>query len=136
MVEVGIAIAARLPDELTITPWDEAHRPLRFDVLTIGFGEEGLDVISRLGIIRLELHVVLISVELCDIDGLAIRCPRDVCQILFFRFACLDVDSLTRSEIVDTEGDVVTRHPCHRIVELLFGSLTYVGVDEWIRGDH
>ena len=31
---------------------------------------------------------------------------------------------------------MVTRHPSHRIVELLFGSLTCVGVNEWIRGDH
>ena len=31
---------------------------------------------------------------------------------------------------------MVTRHPSHRIVEVLFGSLTHVGVDQRVRSDH
>ena len=100
-IEVGVPIAARLPDELTITPRDEAHRPLRLDILVVMLREERLDVVTRGRVIGLEIHMVLLAIDLSDVDGLAIGCPRDIRQILLLGFARLEVSRLPRSHVID-----------------------------------
>ena len=100
-IEVGVPIAARLPDELTITPRYEAHRPLRLDVLVVMLREERLDVVARGRVIGLEVHMVLLAIDLCYVDGLAVRSPRDIRQILLLGFARLEVDCLPRSHVID-----------------------------------
>ena len=98
---MGVAIAARLPDELTITPRDEAHRPLRLNVLVVMLREECLDVVTRGRVIGLEIHMALLAIDLCDVDGLAVGSPRDIRQILLLGFARLEVSHLPRSHVID-----------------------------------
>ena len=93
-IEVGVPIAARLPDELTITPRDEAHRPLRLDVLVVMLREERLDVVARGRVIGLEVHMALLAIDLCYVDSLAVGSPRDIRQILLLGFARLEVSRL------------------------------------------
>ena len=100
-IEVDVPIAARLPDELTITARDEAHRPLRLDVLVIMLREERLDVVARGRVIGLEVHMALLPIEFSDVDGLAVGCPRDIRQILLLGFARLEVGRLPRSYVID-----------------------------------
>ena len=89
-----VAVTARLPDELLITPRDEAHRPLGLDVLIVVLREEGLDVVARSRVVGLEVHVILLTVDLGDIDRLAVGSPRDIRQVLLLRLTRLDVGGL------------------------------------------
>ena len=135
-IEVRVAVTTRLPDELLITPRDEAHRPLGLDVLIVVLGEEGLDVVARSRVIGLEVHVILLTVDLCDVDRLAIGSPRDIRQVLLLRLTRLDVGGLPRSHVIDPEGHVVAGHTGHGVVELLLGSLAGIDMNEGIRSHH
>ena len=131
-----VAVTARLPDELLITPRDEAHGPLGLDVLIVVLREEGLDVVARSRVVGLEVHVILLTVDLGDIDRLAVGSPRDIRQVLLLRLTRLDIGGLPRSHVIDPEGHVVAGHTGHGIVELLLRSLAGIGMYEGIGGDH
>ena len=45
--------------------------------------------------------MVLHAINLCDVDGLAVGCPRDIRQILLLGFARLEVSRLPRSHVID-----------------------------------
>ena len=135
-IEVRVAVTTRLPDELLITPRDEAHRPLGLDVLIVVLREEGLDVVARSRVVGLEVHVILLTVDLCDVDRLTVRSPRDIRQVLLLRLTRLDVGGLPRSHVIDPEGHVVAGHTSHGVIELLLGSLAGIDMNEGIRSHH
>ena len=80
--------------------------------------------------------MILLTVDLCDVDRLAVGSPRDIRQVLLLRLTRLDVGGLPRSHVIDPEGHVVAGHTGHGVVELLLGSLAGIDVNEGIRSHH
>lgn len=80
-VEVVEAIALALVDELVLIPREEGERILRFYEAFVSLGVERLEAFTSVGVISHEVATLLAAWYLHDVEGFAIRTPRDVGEI-------------------------------------------------------
>ncbi len=100
-IEVIIAVALGLPDELIGVVGQEVGGTLGLHILLVAVFKDGLDEVASDGTVFVELQVVLLAVEYADIDALVVGVPSDGSEVLLGRFTGLYHDFLTCSDVVD-----------------------------------
>ena len=74
-----IAIRLTLPDKLIRIVRQEKHGMLRLHITTIRLGKQISLFLSRQGRVPHQMHLVLLTIQLSDINTLLIRTPSDIC---------------------------------------------------------
>ena len=135
-IEVIVAVALGLPDELVGVVGQEVGGTLGLHILVVAVLEDGLDIVARDGVVFVELQVVLLAVEDADVDAFVVGVPGDGGEVLLGGFAGLDYDLLARGDVVDVQRHLVARHARHGVFDGVGGGDTLGDVDERIVGHH
>ena len=122
-VKVVKAVFLTLHDEFGIIPGQELDGMQRLHVFVAGLTIKLCKLLTRRGIVGYQPAVILGSVQLKHIDGLAVRAPGDVREIAIGGIACLQIYRLAGGDVIDTNCHLVARHACHRVFVRLICSL-------------
>ena len=72
-----------------VVPREEGERILRFYEAFVSLGVERLEAFTSGGVIRHKVATLLTAWYLHDVEGFAIRTPREVGEIAVDRIGCL-----------------------------------------------
>ena len=114
-IEVVEPIAFALVDELVFVPREEGERILRFYETVVSFGVESLEAFTSGGIISHEVATLLAAWHLHDVEGLAVRTPREVGEIAVGDVVQFQPNGAVCGRREDANSDFVHRHTCHGI---------------------
>ena len=135
-IEMIVAIALCLPDELVGIVGQEVGGTLRLHILFVAVFEDGLDEVARDGIVLVEFQMILFTVQHPDVNALVVGVPSDGGEVLLGRVACLDNDFLARGDVINVQRHLVARHAGHGVFDGLGGGDALRDVDQGIVGHH
>ena len=135
-VEVVVAVALALKDELAGVPGEEGDGVLGLDVLGIGLAVELGKAVACGGVVAHEAAVVLVAIELEEVDGLRIGAPSHVGEVAVLGVASLEVVGGAGGHVIDAHGDLVGGLPRHGVLVGLVGGDVGEEVHLRVVGDH
>ena len=80
-IQMIVAVALALPDELLWIIRKEEHRMLRLDVAAVRLGEQVGFLLAGEGRVAHEMHLVLLAVKLGDVYALFVGAPGNVREV-------------------------------------------------------
>ena len=115
-VEMVVAVAAALHDELLAVPRQEDDGIHGLDVARVGFGVQHAEALAAVCVVGHQFGLVLRAGQFKHIYNGLVGTPGYVGEVAVGGVASLEIERLLRSGVVDAHGHLVAGHTCHRVL--------------------
>ena len=135
-IQVIIAVPLTLVDEQRVIPRQEQDGMLGFDVLGMCFLHEGGHQFTGFAVISAKFCMVLLAVQFYEIEALSVGRPADIGKVAIGGVAGIQVNGLLSVRIINTYGNLMAEHACHRVAYFIHQSYSGGNVHQGIGGYH
>ena len=100
-------------------PRQEQDGVLRLHIFGMRFFDKRGHQFAGLAVVSAKFCMILVTVQLYEIKTLSVGRPTDIGEITVGRIAGIQVNGFLSVRIIDTYGNLMAEHPCHRITYLV-----------------